>query len=66
MRGNLLSAFATMAAFGGLHPLIQIVPDTRKRIKDLDTKRPEGSATEEQKVIGPKKRGKLPRSKRKK
>ncbi len=61
-----LSAFAALAALGGMEPIIQIVPDTRKRIKRLNVRRPEGSATEEQKAIGPKKRGKLPRSKRKK
>ena len=67
MRGsNPLSALAMIAAFGGLDPVIRIVPDKRKRIKGLNSRRPEGSATEEQKLIGPKKRGKLPRSKRKK
>jgi len=65
-RRNLLNAFATLAAFGGLDPVIRIVPDRRKRIKGVTSPRPEGSATEEQKAIGPKKRGKLPRSKRKK
>lgn len=67
MRGsNPLSALAMIVAFGGLAPIIQIVPDRRKRIKGIETPRPKGSATEEQKAIGPKKRGKLPRSKRKK
>ena len=67
MRGsNPLSALAMITAFGGLQPIIDIVPDTRKRIKELKVRRPEGSASEEQKKIGPKKRGKLPRSKRKK
>lgn len=61
-----LSAFAALAAAGGMEPIMRIVPDRRKRIKRLATPRPEGSATEEQKAIGPKKRGKLPRSKRKK
>lgn len=61
-----LSALAMLSALGGMEPIIQIVPDRRKRIKRLATPRPEGSATEEQKAVGPKKRGKLPRSKRKK
>lgn len=67
MRGsNPLSLLAMIAAFGGLAPIMQIVPDHRKRIKVIETPRPKGSATDEQKSIGPKKRGKLPRSKRKK
>lgn len=59
-------ALALLYTLGGMQPIIQIVPDRRKRIKGVGTQRPEGSATEEQKAIGPKKRGKLPRSKRKK
>jgi hypothetical protein len=55
-----LSALAMLSALGGMEPIIQIVPDKRKRIKKLSASRPEGSA------VGPKKRGKLPRSKRKK
>ena len=66
--GPMLSsrAFALLAALGGMEPIMQIVPDRRKRIKRLSTPRPDGQATEEQKAIGPKKRGKVPRSKRKK
>ena len=63
---NKLNAFAALAALGGMEPILRIVPDRRKRIKTLSAPCPEGSATEEQKAIGPKKRGKLPRSKRKK
>lgn len=61
-----LSALAMLSALGGMEPIMLIVPDKRKRIKRLSAPRPEGSATEEQKAVGPKKRGKLPRSKRKK
>lgn len=63
---TMLAAYIAMGGFP--RSIVRLdPPDPRlKPIKRGIGRRPEGSATEEQKAIGPQKRGKLPRSKRKK
>lgn len=61
-----LAAMIAMAGFPRSAMTREVLDHRAKMIRRNDSPRPEGSATEEQKAIGPKKRGKLPRSKRKK